>query len=65
MYICVCNAVTDSDIERAVKTGANCMQHLQSSLGVNTRCGSCACDAKRCLDEALDKQISHLKLATY
>ena len=65
MYICVCNAVTDSDIKRAVENGANSMQHLKSSLGVSTNCGSCSCDAKRCLNDVLESQLDGVDLVTY
>jgi bacterioferritin-associated ferredoxin len=62
MYICVCNAVTETDIKKAVKEGANCMHHLESKLGVSTQCGSCACDASACLDRALEVQMNSADL---
>ena len=55
MYICICNAVTETDIERAVETGVDCMQRLQSELGISTRCGACIRDAERCFDKILEK----------
>ena len=65
MYICVCNAMTDADIKQAVEEGANSMSHLESKLGVSNQCGTCACDAKRCLTEALEEQFNDLDLITY
>lgn len=41
MYVCICNAVTDSDIRRAVDDGAHDLWGLQSALGVASGCGSC------------------------
>ncbi len=58
MYVCVCNAVTETDIKQAVDNGANCLQHLKTELGVSASCGSCACDAKRCLSKALQEQVN-------
>jgi bacterioferritin-associated ferredoxin len=57
MYICVCNAVTETDIKKAVKNGANCLHHLETSLGVSNQCGSCICDATACLDRAMESQM--------
>ena len=65
MYVCVCNAVTESDINKAVKDGANCLHHLQSKLGVSNNCGSCRCEAKTCLDKALEKQMGSADLIAY
>lgn len=65
MYVCVCNAVTESDIKNAVKDGANCMRHLESRLGVSKNCGSCHCEAKSCLDKALVKEMGSADLIAY
>lgn len=46
MYICLCKAVTDSDIKRAIESGAESFSDVRESLGVGTVCGSCACQAK-------------------
>lgn len=58
MYVCVCNAVTEADIKQAIENGANSLQHLKSELGVSACCGSCACEAKRCLTMALEEQMN-------
>lgn len=65
MYVCVCNAVTETDIKNAVQEGANCLHHLEAKLGVNTQCGSCLCDASRCLEKALGQEMDNATLATF
>ncbi len=62
MYICICSAVTDSDIDQAVKNGADCVQHLETRLGAGMNCGTCACELERCLDEALAGRPGKLDL---
>lgn len=62
MYICVCNAVTETDIKKAVKNGANCLHHLETSLGVSNQCGSCVCDAAACLERTLEAELNQTKL---
>ena len=57
MYVCICNAVTESEIRRAVREGANCLNQLQRELGVAGCCGSCRPHAQECLEECLAEQL--------
>ena len=42
MYICVCNAVTERDINQCLNRGGCCsMEDLQRETGVATGCGCC------------------------
>ena len=65
MYVCICNAVTENDIKSAVKDGANCLNHLQTKLGVSNQCGQCRCDAASCLERALEKEMGSADLAIF
>ena len=58
MYICLCNAVTDHDIEAAVIAGASTMLEVQEALEVGTGCGSCAGAAQVVIDQTLAKASS-------
>ena len=49
MYVCVCHAVTDSDIKNAVDNGARTMRDLGQDLRVGTNCGRCANYARELL----------------
>ena len=42
MYICICNAITERQVQSAVADGAATMSDLQGQLGVATCCGCCA-----------------------
>lgn len=53
MFVCVCNAVTDRDIEEAVSAGATNLRELKSRLGVASQCGSCATEAMQLLEQKL------------
>lgn len=46
MYICICNAVTDSDIKKALDEGANSVADLNKSLSVGNCCGKCTRSAR-------------------
>ncbi|APV51080.1 hypothetical protein BWI17_16140 [Betaproteobacteria bacterium GR16-43] len=49
MYICNCNAVTESEIRGAVELGCATLHDLRRDLGVATCCGKCAPDARKLL----------------
>lgn len=42
MYVCVCNAITDSQIRASVAAGAQSLTDLKNQLGVATCCGCCS-----------------------
>lgn len=58
MYVCICNAVTESDIKEAVSNGANCMPHLKARLKCSTKCGNCTERAAACLSDEVAKQVT-------
>jgi bacterioferritin-associated ferredoxin len=41
MYVCVCNAVTDRQIEHAVADGADGLDAVIARTGAGACCGSC------------------------
>ncbi|OQK17387.1 hypothetical protein AU255_05770 [Methyloprofundus sedimenti] len=41
MYICVCKAVTDSQLQTAIDNGMNTRKELYQCLGVGSSCGKC------------------------
>lgn len=63
MYVCLCKAVTDSQIRDAVEQGACSMKELASQLGVATQCGKCGCDARELLRYCLDELPDNVKAA--
>jgi bacterioferritin-associated ferredoxin len=56
MYVCVCMAVTERQIREAAEAGAHSLRDLRRDLGVTSECGCCATYAKKCLDEARQRQ---------
>ena len=53
MYICICNAVSDSVIREAVSKGARSFRDLSFKTGCGTQCGSCVPQARAVMDESL------------
>ena len=52
MYVCVCNAVTESQVKQAVDGGARTLRALQATLDIGLECGRCARYAKGMLKGA-------------
>lgn len=55
MYVCVCHAVTDSQIRQAVTQGACSMRLLRQELNVASSCGKCACMTQELLKQSLQQ----------
>ena len=58
MYVCVCRAVSDSAIRKAVDDGVHTFRDLSFATGCGTQCGSCVKLARDVMDEALANQGS-------
>jgi bacterioferritin-associated ferredoxin len=41
MYICICNAITQRQVEECAQSGAASVEDLASQLGVGAGCGRC------------------------
>jgi bacterioferritin-associated ferredoxin len=54
MYVCVCKAVSDRQIQRAVREdGVVSLRELTRDYGLGTCCGKCVPQAREVLTEAL------------
>lgn len=42
MYVCICNAISDRQIQESVAAGASSLGDLKDQLGVASCCGCCA-----------------------
>lgn len=58
MYVCLCKAVTDTQIREAVEDGAVHVSHLADSCGLGTGCGRCQETAQQMIDEQLADSLS-------
>lgn len=53
MYVCICKAVTERQICKAVSEGAVRMNELRRDLGVCSNCGKCGPRVQGVLRESL------------
>lgn len=56
MYVCVCNAVTESDIRTAVDDGVRNLKQLVLATGCGSTCGCCTEMATDVLQQAIRAQ---------
>ena len=64
MYVCICNAVTESDIHNAVDRGARNLKQLELQTGCSTGCGRCIETAVEVLSEALLEKRKFLRIVS-
>jgi bacterioferritin-associated ferredoxin len=59
MFVCVCNAVTETQVRQCVANGAKTLGDLQFELGVASCCGCCAATAETYLAGDVRHVASH------
>lgn len=53
MYLCICNAITERDVENHLRQGVATLEELRDRLGIADGCGGCREDAERLLRRRL------------
>lgn len=54
MFVCVCNAISDKAIRKAVQeNGVGNLRELRETLGVGNQCGKCAKVAQQIVDQTI------------
>ena len=59
MYVCLCKAVTDTEIREAVEQGAVHVTHLAERCGLGTGCGRCQESAPQLMEEHLADTLAY------
>ena len=59
MYICVCKAVTDSQILKAIEEGVCTRKQLIHCFGVGKDCGKCNKEVSDLLNSTLSDSFKH------
>ncbi|WP_410013273.1 bacterioferritin-associated ferredoxin [Sodalis sp. C49] len=64
MYVCLCNAVSDTAIRKAVRNyQPKTFQELKSVVPVANKCGKCACKARLVMEDELQQLVPFEKIA--
>ena len=53
MYVCVCNGITEKQVQKAIDNGAESVEDLTRALGLASGCGSCSTFADQLIQRNL------------
>lgn len=53
MLVCVCNGISDRDIDSALQDGAASFKEVRTTLGLGSCCGQCATFARDMVNEKM------------
>jgi len=53
VLICVCNGISDRDIDSVLQDGAASFKEVRSTLGLGSNCGQCTAFAKEIVGEKM------------
>jgi bacterioferritin-associated ferredoxin len=59
VYVCICHAVTDSEIQNAVSEGVSDLKSLGECCGAGTNCGRCREHAQEIIDATQAAGVSY------
>ncbi|MGK0499606.1 MAG: bacterioferritin-associated ferredoxin [Oceanicoccus sp.] len=62
MYICLCKAVTDTQIREAVEQGATRFGQVRKDLGLASQCGKCGILAREVFNDSVQNSIAEEQL---
>ncbi|GGP78215.1 MULTISPECIES: bacterioferritin-associated ferredoxin [Shewanella] len=63
MYVCLCHAITDSQIKAAVSLGDSSLADVKKRLGVADQCGKCARMANQIIQTQLEYEPNFYEVA--
>lgn len=56
MYLCICRAIRERDVDAAVRAGARRPADVFRAHGQSPQCGSCACDIRKRIEETTARE---------
>jgi bacterioferritin-associated ferredoxin len=56
MYLCICQAIRERDVDAAVRAGARRPADVFRACGKSPQCGTCACDLRKRIAQTIDRE---------
>ena len=56
MYICICRAIRDREVDAAVRAGARRPADIFRACGKSPQCGTCACDMRQRIEQTIKNE---------
>ena len=57
MYVCICNAIRESELRDAARVCPGSAKRVYASMGKEVNCGQCLCEAESIVFEARDEPL--------
>ena len=57
MFVCICNAISDTELRDAARKCPGGAKQVYASLGKQVNCGQCLCEAESIVFEARDEPL--------
>jgi bacterioferritin-associated ferredoxin len=51
MVVCICKAITESELETAIRDGASSLDQILERWGAGAECGACCDDIERRIED--------------
>ena len=58
MYLCICQAIRERDVDAAVRAGARKPSDVFRACGKSPQCGTCACDMRERIAQTVREEAS-------
>ncbi|MDP1750432.1 MAG: (2Fe-2S)-binding protein [Reyranella sp.] len=62
MYLCICRAIRERDVDAAVRAGARKPADVFRACGKRPQCGTCACDMRERIGQTVREEASQPSL---
>jgi bacterioferritin-associated ferredoxin len=56
MYICICRAIRERDVDAAVRAGARRPVDVFRACGQSPQCGGCACEMRQRINQTIAQE---------
>jgi bacterioferritin-associated ferredoxin len=56
MYVCICRAIREREIDDAVRAGARRPADVFRACGKSPQCGTCACDMRERINDTIARE---------
>jgi bacterioferritin-associated ferredoxin len=63
MYLCICRAIRERDVDAAVRAGARRPADIFRACGTNPQCGGCASDLRQRISRTISDETARPQLA--
>ncbi|GGB83766.1 hypothetical protein GCM10011352_07010 [Marinobacterium zhoushanense] len=62
MYVCICNNITERQVQQAIDEGARSVRDLNRTLCVGSECGKCTCTARQIIKREQNARANELAI---